>query len=135
MDPPREGVAEAVQSFRNAHVQTVMITGDHVDTALAIAKELGIAQSHEQCMRGEELEVLSQEELIGRVEGIRVFARVSPEHKVRIVTCPQSKGQNGGHDRRRDQRCPGAALGRCRCGDGKGRNGCGAECCRSDIDG
>ena len=50
LDPPREGVAEAVQSFRNAHVQTVMITGDHVDTALAIAKELGIAQSHEQCM-------------------------------------------------------------------------------------
>ena len=93
MDPPREGVAEAVQSFRNAHVQTVMITGDHVDTALAIAKELGIAQSHEQCMRGEELEVLSQEELIGRVEGIRVFARVSPEHKVRIVHSLKAKGK------------------------------------------
>jgi len=93
MDPPREGVAEAVQSFRNAHVQTVMITGDHVDTALAIAKELGIAQSHEQCMRGEELELLSQEELIGRVEGIRVFARVSPEHKVRIVHALKAKGK------------------------------------------
>jgi len=71
----------------------VMITGDHVDTALAIAKELGIAQSHEQCMRGEELELLSQEELIGRVEGIRVFARVSPEHKVRIVHALKAKGK------------------------------------------
>ena len=93
MDPPREGVAEAVQSFRKAHVQTVMITGDHVDTALAIAKELGIAQSHEQCMKGEELDTLSEEELMERVEGIRVFARVSPEHKVRIVHALKAKGK------------------------------------------
>ncbi len=93
MDPPREGVSEAVQSFRKAHVQTVMITGDHVDTALAIAKELGIAQSHEQCMKGEELDALSEEELMERVEGIRVFARVSPEHKVRIVHALKAKGK------------------------------------------
>ncbi len=93
MDPPREGVAEAVQSFRKAHVQTVMITGDHVDTALAIANELGIAQGHEQCMKGEELDALSEEELVERVEGIRVFARVSPEHKVRIVHALKAKGK------------------------------------------
>ena len=93
MDPPREGVTEAVQSFCKAHVQTVMITGDHVDTALAIAKELGIAQSHEQCMKGEELDALSEEELVERVEGIRVFARVSPEHKVRIVHALKAKGK------------------------------------------
>ncbi len=93
MDPPREGVAEAVQSFRKAHVQTVMITGDHVDTALAIAKELGIAQGHEQCMKGEELDALSEEEMMERVEGIRVFARVSPEHKVRIVHALKAKGK------------------------------------------
>ena len=93
MDPPREGVTEAVQSFRKAHVQTVMITGDHVDTALAIAKELGIAQSHEQCMKGEELDALSEEELMERVEGIRVFARVSPEHKVCIVHALKAKGK------------------------------------------
>ena len=93
MDPPRDGVTEAVQSFCKAHVQTVMITGDHVDTALAIAKELGIAQSHEQCMKGEELDALSEEELMERVEGIRVFARVSPEHKVRIVHALKAKGK------------------------------------------
>lgn len=93
MDPPRDGVTEAVQSFCKAHVQTVMITGDHVDTALAIAKELGIAQSHEQCMKGEELDALSEEELVERVEGIRVFARVSPEHKVRIVHALKAKGK------------------------------------------
>ena len=93
MDPPRKGVAEAVQSFRKAHVQTVMITGDHVDTALAIANELGIAQGHEQCMKGEELDALSEEELRERVEGIRVFARVSPEHKVRIVHALKAKGK------------------------------------------
>lgn len=93
IDPPREGVAEAVQSFRGAHVDTVMITGDHADTAFAIAKELGIAVDKAQCLRGEELEQMSEEVLEGQIENIRVFARVSPEHKVRIVNAWKKKGK------------------------------------------
>lgn len=93
IDPPREGVAEAVQSFRGAHVDTVMITGDHADTAFAIAKELGIAADRAQCIRGEELEQMSEEALEGQIENIRVFARVSPEHKVRIVNAWKKKGK------------------------------------------
>lgn len=85
IDPPRKEVKEAVESFRRAHVDTVMITGDHADTALAIARELGIADRESQCMRGEELEELDDETLSERIEEIKVFARVSPEHKVRIV--------------------------------------------------
>lgn len=91
IDPPREDAAKAVASFYNAHVDTVMITGDHADTALAIAKELGIANESSQCMRGEELEKLSEEELSEQIDGIRVFARVSPEHKVRIVNALKKK--------------------------------------------
>ena len=60
IDPPREGVREAVQSFRRAGVNTVMITGDHVDTALAIARELSIADVRSQCMTGDEIAVLSE---------------------------------------------------------------------------
>ena len=91
IDPPREDVANAVASFQNAHVDTVMITGDHVDTALAIAKDLGIANSSSQCMRGEELETMTEEELGERIGQIKVFARVSPEHKVRIVNALKKK--------------------------------------------
>lgn len=85
MDPPRQEAKGAVESFRQAYVDTVMITGDHADTALAIAGELGIARDKSECMTGSELERLSSEELAQRVEKVRVFARVSPEHKVRIV--------------------------------------------------
>ena len=93
IDPPREDVANAVASFKNAHVDTVMITGDHVDTALAIAKDLGIATEGSQCMRGEELETLAEDELSERIEQIKVFARVSPEHKVRIVNALKRKNK------------------------------------------
>lgn len=93
IDPPREDVANAVASFQNAHVDTVMITGDHVDTALAIAKDLGIATEGSQCMRGEELETLAEDELSERIEQIKVFARVSPEHKVRIVNALKRKNK------------------------------------------
>ncbi|MCM1127580.1 MAG: cation-translocating P-type ATPase [Lachnospiraceae bacterium] len=93
MDPPREEAKGAVESFREAYVDTVMITGDHADTALAIAGELGIAEDKSQCMTGSELEQLSGEELAGRVEKVRVFARVSPEHKVRIVEAFKANGR------------------------------------------
>lgn len=93
IDPPREGVARSVQSFLGAHVDTVMITGDHADTAFAIAKELGIASAPTQCIRGDELDIMSEEELEERIEAVRVFARVSPEHKVRIVNAWKKKGK------------------------------------------
>lgn len=93
IDPPREEAAAAVASFKGAHVDTVMITGDHVDTALAIARELGIAQDREQCMTGAQIDELGPGGLSGQVEKIRVFARVSPEHKVRIVEALKARGK------------------------------------------
>lgn len=91
-DPAREGVKEAVSLFQSAGVKTVMITGDHVDTALAIAKELGIAENKKECLTGAELEKLEGEEVKKRLPGIRVFARVSPVHKVKIVKSLKEAG-------------------------------------------
>ena len=85
IDPPREGVRESIELFKNASVKTVMITGDHIQTAFAIAYRLGIASSMSECISGEELDKLSDEELRARIGSLSVFARVSPEHKVRIV--------------------------------------------------
>lgn len=93
IDPPRKEAAAAVESFKRAGVDTVMITGDHVDTAFSIAKELGITEDKNACMTGQELEKMPREELAQRAAGIRVFARVSPEHKVRIVEALQSSGR------------------------------------------
>ena len=84
-DPVRPNVREAVARFRNAGVDTVMITGDHIDTAFSIAKELGIAKHKEECLTGSQLTAMSDKELKKRVMNTHVFARVSPEHKVRIV--------------------------------------------------
>ena len=91
-DPPRSGVKEAVEEFKRASIRTVMITGDHAETALAIAQELGIAQSRGECMEGKTLERLSEEERKRAVERTRVFARVSPHHKVQIVRALQGGG-------------------------------------------
>ena len=85
IDPPRPEAEEAVQTFKEAGITTIMITGDHKDTAFAIARDLGIADSIDQCINGEQLDKLSQEELNEMVLNLRVFARVSPEHKVMIV--------------------------------------------------
>lgn len=92
MDPPREEAAEAVRVFKEAGVRTVMITGDYVDTALAIAGKLGIASKRKECMTGGELEQISDGELQRRVREISVFARVSPQHKVRIVQAFKANG-------------------------------------------
>lgn len=85
IDPARDGVFDAISLFKKASVKTAMITGDHVNTAFAIAKDLGIAGSMEECITGVELEQLSDSELLERTKKLSVFARVSPEHKVRIV--------------------------------------------------
>lgn len=84
-DPARPEAAEAVSTFREAGVDTVMITGDHVETAFAIGRQLGIVNRMEQCMTGDTLQALSDKELERRLEDTRVFARVSPTQKVRIV--------------------------------------------------
>ena len=93
IDPPREEAKLAVEQFKTAYVNTVMITGDHVDTALAIAKELGIAKDREECMTGAEADKMTEEDFLEKVEKVKVFARVSPEHKVRIVTALQQRGK------------------------------------------
>lgn len=92
IDPPRPEAKDAIKVFDGASVKTVMITGDHKDTAFAIAKELGIASDMSQCITGDELNNMSQEELNGIVSGLRVFARVSPENKVMIVNAFRSHG-------------------------------------------
>ena len=92
IDPPRPECAPAVAEFKIASVITVMITGDHRDTAFAIAKELGIVESPDQCISGDELNNMTQEELNAAVPKLRVFARVSPQHKVMIVKAFKSHG-------------------------------------------
>ena len=92
IDPPRTGVKEAVATCKKAGVKTIMITGDHIDTARAIAEELGILGAHGKCITGKELDRMSEEKLRNSIEDYRVFARVSPEHKVRIVKAFQSTG-------------------------------------------
>ncbi len=92
IDPPRDGVKEAIATCKKAGIKTVMITGDHLETAKAIAKELGILNLSERAITGEELENLSQEELEKNISKFSVFARVTPEHKVRIVKAWQKSG-------------------------------------------
>ncbi len=91
-DPARPEAARAVADFKAAGVKTVMITGDHVDTAFAIGRQLGIADSRRQCMTGEELSALSEQEFRDRIDDLCVFARVSPAQKVRIVDGFQQRG-------------------------------------------
>lgn len=91
-DPVRPEARGAVRTFREAGVSTVMITGDHVETAFAIGRQLGIVESMDQCMTGEELLRISKEQLLCRLSRVRVFARVSPANKVQIVKGFQENG-------------------------------------------
>ncbi|MBD8034328.1 MULTISPECIES: cation-translocating P-type ATPase [Solibacillus] len=92
MDPPREESAQAVADCIKAGIKPVMITGDHKITAMAIAKKLGILKNPNEAIEGKEIEKLSDRELKAKVEKISVYARVSPEHKIRIVKAWQDKG-------------------------------------------
>lgn len=93
IDPPREEVKPSIATCKKAGIQTVMITGDNHQTAFAIAKELGIAEHIDETMTGAELNEISDQTLTKKVPHIRVFARVSPEHKVRIVKALKANGK------------------------------------------
>ncbi|MGY0375064.1 calcium-transporting P-type ATPase, PMR1-type [Clostridium sp. JNZ J1-5] len=92
IDPPRLEVKDSIALCKKAGISTVMITGDHKDTAFAIAKALDITKNSEEIMSGSEIDDLTQEELNERIDKLKVFARVSPEHKVNIVKAFKSKG-------------------------------------------
>lgn len=93
IDPPREEVKEAVALCRSAGIRPVMITGDHIETAMAIAKELGIMREGDKSISGSELAKMSDEELFKRIREFAVYARVSPEHKIKIVNAWQKAGE------------------------------------------
>lgn len=92
IDPARPEAKPAVSKFKEAGITTVMITGDHKDTAFAIAKDLGIVETIDQCMLGSEVDKLNETELCEACKNTRVFARVSPENKVQIVKAFQANG-------------------------------------------
>lgn len=93
IDPPREEVFEAVKKCLSAGIKPVMITGDHKTTAKAIAKNIGILKDEDMALEGKELDEMSESDLNENLEKISVYARVSPEHKIRIVKAWQEKGR------------------------------------------
>ena len=93
IDPPREEAKKAVEKCKHAGIKTVMITGDHKITAVAIAKKLGILENEDEALTGLELDQISDEELTKNIRKYSVYARVSPEHKVRIVKAWQANGE------------------------------------------
>lgn len=93
IDPPRVESAEAVRDCITAGIKPIMITGDHKITASAIAKQIGILQDGDMAVTGLELDKMSEEELMRKLDHISVYARVSPEHKIRIVSAWQNKGK------------------------------------------
>jgi len=92
IDPPRPEVRKAIRNCKDAGIQTKMITGDHKLTAFSIAKELGLASDLSEVMEGSSIDLLSEAEFSEQITGIKVFARVSPEHKVKIVQTLQIQG-------------------------------------------
>ena len=93
IDPPRQEAKVAVEKCKTAGIKTVMITGDHKITATAIARELGILENDDEAITGQDLENMTDEELEKNVRHYSVYARVSPEHKVRIVKAWQKNGE------------------------------------------
>ncbi|MEL7587548.1 MAG: cation-translocating P-type ATPase [Prolixibacteraceae bacterium] len=92
IDPPRAEVKDSIKLAKNAGITPIMITGDHKNTAFAIAQELGIAEDREQAITGQEMDELPEEELKAGISRYKVFARVSPEHKVKIVRALKAQG-------------------------------------------
>lgn len=97
MDPPRTGVDAAIAQLNAGGIQVVMITGDSVETALAIARQLGIRVNAGPaaaggCLTGKELDLMTQRQLADRITGVSVFARTTPKHKMAIIEAFQSRG-------------------------------------------
>lgn len=92
IDPPREEVRDSIEKAKKSGIKTIMITGDHKNTAFTIAKDLKIADNIDQAMLGSEIDNLTDEEFKEKIKNISVFARVSPEHKVKIVRALKSSG-------------------------------------------
>lgn len=92
IDPPRMEVKSSIKSAKNAGIRVVMITGDHPNTAFAIAKELTIAKNFDEAITGREIDEMDEKDFRNSIEKYRVFARVSPEHKVKIVRALREKG-------------------------------------------
>jgi magnesium-transporting ATPase (P-type) len=92
IDQPRQEAIEAVKQCKTAGIRAVMITGDHVQTAMAVARQLGIGEGEDRALTGEELQAMSDQELGEVVDKVSVYARVSPEHKFRIVKQLQNRG-------------------------------------------
>lgn len=92
IDPPRKEVAPAIKQCKEAGIKTVMITGDHVTTAKAISRQIGLLDENSRVIEGREIEQMNQEQLTDQIEDIAVFARVSPAHKLRIVEAFQAQG-------------------------------------------
>src|SRR6267143_2175696 len=92
MDAPRSDAIEAIRLCKKARIRVVMITGDHKLTAMAVAREMGILGEGDLALTGEELEKMSDEELVREVDRVRVYARVAPEHKMRIVDAWKKAG-------------------------------------------
>ena len=93
IDPPREEAKQAVAQAKEAGIRTIMITGDHIVTASAIARSLGILETGYKAIMGDGLSKMSDEELVEHIEEYSVYARVAPEHKVRIVNAWKAKGK------------------------------------------
>ena len=93
IDPPREEAKKAIKHCKEAGIKTVMITGDYKETAFAIAKELGMVEHEDEAIMGKELDNVSDEDLKELVKQKRVYARVSPEHKVRIISALKANGE------------------------------------------
>ena len=93
IDPPREEAKKAIKQCKDAGVKTVMITGDYKETAFAIGKELGMAENEDEAIMGKELDNVSDEDLQELVKHKKVYARVSPEHKVRIINALKANGE------------------------------------------
>ncbi|MDD5417951.1 MAG: calcium-translocating P-type ATPase, SERCA-type [Candidatus Nanoarchaeia archaeon] len=92
IDPPRKEVKDAIKTCRDAGIKVVMITGDHKNTAIAVAQKIGLMNKRSIAITGDELEAMSDKDLEDAVEDIRVYARTSPEHKVRILEAFKKKG-------------------------------------------
>ncbi|MDM5145575.1 Calcium-transporting ATPase 1 [Lactococcus lactis] len=93
IDPPREAVYDSIAEAKKAGIKTIMITGDHKTTAQAIAKDIGLMNEGDMALTGQELDALTEDELRENLEKISVYARVSPENKIRIVRAWQNEHQ------------------------------------------